>query len=123
MDPFENWCPSPDRKIDKIYRMSARADPKNPARAEGTSYVSNKNNLKSINLDISETTSTLPRINHLSETKEYRLIQGYLIIKGPNGHNLRARVAIDTQSNVKLVTLTLVLVLNGREGRTKLHTR
>ena len=80
--------------------MSARADPKNPARAEGTSYVSNKNNLKSINLDISETTSTLPRVNHLSETKEYRLIQGYLIIKGPNGHNLRARVAIDTQSNV-----------------------
>ena len=35
----------------------------------------------------------------LSETPEYKLAQGYLIIRKPDGQLIRGRVALDSQSN------------------------
>ena len=75
-------------------------------------YVVNKNKhkskldftyIKSKNKRKKHTKHSIPnkrkRTRLLTETPEYRLAQGYLVIKRPDGQLIKARVALDSQSN------------------------
>ena len=63
-------------------------------------YIQSKNTDKRKIQTLTQNKNKQKRTHNLrSETPEYRLIQGYLVIKNPNGQLIRARVALDTQSN------------------------